>query len=96
MAPIIELQQKELPDNCFVFKHSTRCPISAAAAEEVRQASFSLPLYWINVVEQRDLSNWVAEELATRHESPQLLRVENGEAVKVWNHRQIRRGEIEG
>ncbi len=87
---IIELTKQELPANCYVFKHSTRCPISSAAAEEVRNASFSIPLYWINVVEQRALSNWITETYNVQHESPQLLLIEQGKVESNWTHRAIK------
>ena len=96
MGGIIDLTGKNLPPACFVFKHSTRCPVSRRAAEEVRGLSWDPPLYWISVVEQRELSNWVAEEYGTRHESPQLLRIEEGRVRSVWNHREITRENIEG
>lgn len=94
-AGIIPLSEKISLERCYVFKNSTRCPISTRAAEEVRRMSWSLPLYWIDVVEQRELSNWVAAELGVTHESPQLIRIENGKADKVWNHHQIRKENIE-
>ncbi|MCB0322860.1 MAG: DUF2847 family protein [Bdellovibrionales bacterium] len=86
---IIELNEQRLPSDCYVFKHSTRCPISAAAASRVRQAESSLPLYWVNVVEQRSLSNWIAAELQVRHESPQLILLRSGKVEAVWNHGQV-------
>lgn len=92
MPTIISLSEKQLPDECFVFKHSTRCPVSAAAAQEVRSGEFDQPLYWINVVEQRELSNWVAERYKVPHQSPQLIRIRGGEPSAVLNHGQIRRG----
>lgn len=88
---IIRISEKQPLGTCFVFKHSTRCPVSTRASEEVKQATWNEPLYWIDVVEQRELSNWVASELGVTHESPQLIRVENGKPVKVWNHHQIRK-----
>lgn len=89
---IIELDKKELPLTCYVFKHSTRCPISTNAAEVVKSVANSLktPLYWINVIEQRDLSNWIAEEYKAQHQSPQLLKIENGVVVKNTTHQGIK------
>ncbi len=92
--PIEELQAKDLPQDCFVFKHSTACPISRMAADEVKSTDFELPLYWINVIQQRDLSNWVATTYAVRHESPQLLLIKNGKVQQVWNHHEIKRSDI--
>lgn len=89
MSTILELEEKNLPENCFVFKHSTACPISFAAADQVKAASFSLPLYWINVREQRDLSNWVESHYEVEHESPQLIYIKDGKAESSCSHRQV-------
>ncbi|MCB0358247.1 MAG: DUF2847 family protein [Bdellovibrionales bacterium] len=91
MPTIIELTEKEVPESCYIFKHSTRCPISAAAAEEVRSAVSNDDVYWINVVEQRPLSDWVETAFGVQHESPQLLRVVDGAVRDVWNHGAVRR-----
>jgi len=89
------LSEKNLPANCYIFKHSTRCPISAAAAENVKQIHWKMPLYWINIIEQRDFSDWVASNYCVKHESPQLLQVEDSKVVKVWNHREITKEAVE-
>ena len=90
MSKIIELKSKDLPENCYVFKNSTVCPISFAAADEVKAANFDLHLYWINVREQRELSNWVAENYQVVHESPQLILIKGGKAQSSWSHAQIK------
>lgn len=86
MAQPIALQDEELPDNCLVFKHSTRCNVSETAAEAVRAATFTLPLYWVNVIEQRALSDWIERFYGVRHESPQLLLIKNGRVDSSWTH----------
>ena len=94
MGTIINLQEKNLAPDCYVYKHSTACPISASAAEVIRSVDLSMPVFWINIIEQRHLSDWVEEEYNTRHESPQLLEIRDGKVAKVWNHRAINREEI--
>jgi bacillithiol system protein YtxJ len=89
VSTIVALQQKSLPEECFVFKHSTTCPLSARAAREVEAIVTALPIYWINVREQRDLSNWFAETYGVIHESPQLVLLRAGRPVKVWNHSEV-------
>lgn len=91
MSAIVPLQEKSLPASCYLFKHSTACPISAQAAEEVKAMREELPVYWVNVREQRDLSTWIAETYGVRHESPQLILLRDGKPAKVWNHFEIRR-----
>jgi bacillithiol system protein YtxJ len=60
----------------FIFKHSTACPVSALAhrsfekfAENVENARFAKVL----VIQNRDLSNYIAEHSGIRHESPQVI-----------------------
>ena len=72
----------------FIFKHSTTCPISAAAHHRVgeylaRHGDTAPAFYLVKVIESRPLSNAIAEQLRVRHESPQLLLVRSGAAV--WN-----------
>lgn len=84
------LTSEQLPADCYVFKHSTRCPVSSAASEAVERHRWDLPLYWINVIEQRVLSNWVGIHFGIPHESPQLLLIRAGQVVQVVNHGEIR------
>lgn len=91
MSQIIEFTDKNLPKDCYIFKHSTACPISFAAANEVKLAKLSLPLYWINVIEERPASNWVAETYKVTHQSPQLILIENGKVTSSWSHGEIKK-----
>ena len=86
MANIINLENKTLPENGFIFKHSTRCPISSRAAKVVKKSHYEGDIYWVDVVERRDLSNWIADELNVVHESPQLLYLKDGKVAKTWSH----------
>lgn len=91
MSTIISLNEKSLPERCLVYKHSTTCGVSARAAKEVEALQTDIPIYWVNVREQRELSNWIAETLHVTHESPQLILLAAGAAARVWNHFQINR-----
>ena len=94
MNTIIPMKEKALPADCLVYKHSTTCGISASAAKEVRAMETDLPIYWINVREQRDLSNWVAETYHVDHESPQLILIRGGKAGKAWSHYEVNRTNV--
>ncbi|MFD0671858.1 bacillithiol system redox-active protein YtxJ [Cohnella sp. GCM10027633] len=72
----------------LVFKHSTTCPISAGAHEELTKyvedahggpVDFAL----VRVIEERPVSNEIAERLGVKHASPQAILVKDGQAV--WN-----------
>lgn len=91
MTQIIDMTTASLPERCFVFKHSTACRISTSAATEVREAQTEIPIYWVNVIEQRPLSNWIAEHYGIQHESPQLLLIDEGKVKASWSHRAIQR-----
>ena len=82
-------KKSELPDDCYIYKHSTACPVSAAAAQVVESTTFDLPVYWVDVIGQRKLSNQVAQRYGVPHESPQLLKIEQGGATTVLSHHQI-------
>lgn len=78
----------------LVFKHSTRCPISAGAYNEFKSYLESSPSEDVDyglvyVVENRDVSNAVAESLQLKHESPQVILVKNGEPVWNTSHSKI-------
>ena len=94
MSTIIPMSEKNLPAECLVYKHSTTCPTSAAAGQEVRAMKTDLPIYWVNVREQRDLSNWVADTYQVRHESPQLILIRDGKMQKVWSHYEVNRTSV--
>ncbi len=82
---------EETQEPVLIFKHSTRCPISAAAYEQVKRYVSSAPpgsppVYLIKVIESRPVSNAVAERLGVNHQSPQLILVAGGRAVWSSSH----------
>jgi len=66
----------------LIFKHSSRCGTSAMASEEVHDlldgAPFGADVYLIHIQAHRALSDEVARRLGVRHESPQVLLVQDG------------------
>lgn len=81
----------------FIFKHSTRCPISSGANRRVRDyildkqdAEADIPeFYLLKVVESRAVSDALAEQLGVPHQSPQLILVRDGKAVWSTTHHNI-------
>lgn len=73
----------------FIFKHSTRCPISSGARREVERylaGDGALPVYINYVVESRAISNAIEANTGIRHESPQMLLLVSGKAVWHTSH----------
>lgn len=46
----------------------------------------NLPLYFLDLIKHRDISNKVAEDFKVHHESPQLLLIKNGECILDQSH----------
>jgi bacillithiol system protein YtxJ len=65
----------------IVFKHSTTCPVSAAAYAEMSEVSNDVSL--VVVQRARDVSREIEARTGLRHESPQAIILRNGKAV--WN-----------
>ncbi|HEY0245869.1 MAG TPA: bacillithiol system redox-active protein YtxJ [Mucilaginibacter sp.] len=83
-----EIKQQE--GYSLIFKHSTRCPISSMAKKrfelEWDALPKNLPLYFLDLIQHRDISNQIAQEFQVHHESPQLLLIKDGECVLDQSH----------
>ena len=71
-----------------IFKHSTTCPISADAYEEM--ARFTGEVALIEVQNTRELSKEIEARTGVDHESPQVIILRNGRAVWHASHWKIR------
>jgi bacillithiol system protein YtxJ len=63
----------------ILFKHSTTCPISAAAYQQMSRSGSAVAL--VVVQRARDISRQVETLTGVRHESPQAIILRNGQAV---------------
>jgi bacillithiol system protein YtxJ len=69
-----------------IFKHSTRCSISRMVLKQFENEynlENKLDLYFLDLLEHRDISNEIANSFGVVHQSPQLLVIQN--AVSVYN-----------
>ena len=78
----------------FLFKHSTRCPISTFAQKEyykhVQTADREKVEYtFLDLIAYRNVSNAIAEKTGVVHQSPQAILLVNGDAVWSDTHTQI-------
>ncbi len=64
-----------------IFKHSTRCSISKMVLtrfqKEWKMKDENVVPLFLDLLEHRDISTFIAEQLEVRHESPQMLLVKN-------------------
>jgi bacillithiol system protein YtxJ len=84
---------KQKPGYSLIFKHSTRCSISMMAKRRFELDWDSLPeempLYFLDLIQHRDLSAQVAQLFQVHHESPQLLLIKDGECILDQSHGEI-------
>jgi bacillithiol system protein YtxJ len=78
---------------CLIFKHSTRCSISAMALSRL-ESGWNLPdkqpeTWFLDLLAHRDLSAAIAAELGVQHQSPQVILVRDGAAVYTASHSAI-------
>ena len=65
----------------MVFKHSTTCPISAVAYEQMTRFDGEVAL--VEVQSAREVSKEIEKQTGIPHESPQVIILRNGKVV--WN-----------
>ena len=78
----------------LIFKHSTRCNISHIVKNDfISNYGFSsddFGLWHLDLLAHRTLSDAIAKHLGVVHESPQLIVIKNGKALKSASHEKIR------
>ncbi|WP_418263121.1 bacillithiol system redox-active protein YtxJ [Flavobacterium faecale] len=75
-----------------IFKHSTRCSISRMALKQFEN-EFDLESevtpYYLDLLENRAISNEIASKFDVFHQSPQLILIKDGQAVYDASHSDI-------
>lgn len=75
-----------------IFKHSTRCSISRFALKQFENEynlEDQVALYFLDLLNYRDISNEIANRFQVFHQSPQLILIKNGVAVYDASHSDI-------
>lgn len=85
-------------DTALLFKHSTRCPISAAAREQMDRLlarNPGAPVYTVDVHDAAEASRYLAEKTGVEHQSPQVILARGGRAAWHANHFEIRADDVQ-
>jgi len=93
MEQLTEIKQISKSEAVAIFKHSTRCGISRMVIklfekrfdEELKD----FKVYYLDLLNYREISNEVGYTFQVLHQSPQLLVIKNGEAVNFASHYEI-------
>lgn len=77
----------------LIYKHSHRCSVCFVAKGDLEQSSEEIldhaDMHFVNVVHHREASDYIASELDIRHESPQVILVDQGDVVWHASHGSI-------
>ncbi|MBV1924748.1 MAG: bacillithiol system redox-active protein YtxJ [Flavobacteriaceae bacterium] len=76
-----------------IFKHSTRCGISRMVINQFESnytiEAENLKLYYLDLLNFRDISNEIGYKFQVMHQSPQLIVIKNTETVAHASHYEI-------
>lgn len=81
----------------LIFKHSTSCSISRATLDRLERnwnIEKGAKLYFLDLLQHRDISNEIAQRFDVAHESPQALIIDQGRAVYDRSHFDINYADI--
>ncbi|MFW6083988.1 MAG: bacillithiol system redox-active protein YtxJ [Gemmatimonadota bacterium] len=80
-------------DRVLLYKHSTRCGLSTRAQRQIRRFMENFPaapVYLVDVIADRSVSDAIEARLGIRHETPQAILVEDGDPLRDASHRGVR------
>ena len=77
----------------LIFKHSTRCGISRVVIKKFEslfnEENKQLKVYYLDLLNFREVSSKLSEVFQVIHQSPQLLVIKNGISVYDGSHYEI-------
>jgi len=87
----IEKESFEQP--VVIFKHSISCGLSAMARFQLERdwdfESEELKFYYLDLINNRSVSNEVADRYGIIHQSPQIIVLKDGKTVYNTSHHKI-------
>ena len=82
----------------LIYKHSGRCSVCVFAksnlehgAEEISEVA---DMNFVDVIASRGVSNYIAEKLNVRHESPQAILLDQGKIIWHDSHGSVKSAKI--
>lgn len=94
LSQLDQIDQESGDMDVVVFKHSTRCGISAMTEDALMKGidwdQSEFKFYYLDLLNHRDISNQIAERYGVVHQSPQLILIREGRAVDSVTHHAVR------
>jgi bacillithiol system protein YtxJ len=89
-----EIKEVSKTQKVMIFKHSTRCSISAMALNRLERSwqeneMQAIKPYYLDLLNFRAISNQIEMQFGVEHQSPQLIIIENAQAVYDASHYDI-------
>ncbi len=89
-----EIRHESTEQKILIFKHSTRCSTSRAMLDRLERnwkedEMQTVKPYFLDLLSYRQISNAIAEKFNVEHESPQVLIIQNGDAIYHASHTSI-------
>lgn len=87
--------ESSLENTVVIFKHSIRCMISKTVLRNfereisAKENLGEIKFYYLDLINHRDISNKIAEELGVTHQSPQIIIIKDKKAIKNASHENI-------
>ncbi|WP_026449808.1 bacillithiol system redox-active protein YtxJ [Aequorivita capsosiphonis] len=99
MDQLDEIVEQSKTKPVAIFKHSTRCGISRGVLKLLEKnyqlTDDQLKLYYLDLLQNRDISNEIAARFKVPHESPQMIVIKNGIVVHTESHHGIDASHLE-
>ena len=90
---IKQIRSLSKSETVFIFKHSTRCGISKMVIKRFEnmfnESMSNVKVYYLDLLNYRDISNEIAVSFEVIHQSPQLLIIKNEVSVFNASHQDI-------
>ncbi len=95
-AGLQSLVEKSNEKPQVIFKHSTRCSISSMAKNRLEKSEEpeNIDFHFLDLIKFRSLSNQIADDFGIKHESPQVILIQNAKPVYHTSHSAIFMDEI--
>ncbi len=99
IAQLETIKTESVANPILIFKHSTRCSISATAMARLErnwkpENAKGLKTYYLDLIAYRPVSSKIEADFNIEHQSPQVLLIKNGKCVYDASHMAISMEEI--
>jgi bacillithiol system protein YtxJ len=91
-----EIRERSKVKPQVIFKHSIRCGVSSMVKTRLEKSNppADIDFNFLDLINNRNISNKLAEEFDVWHESPQVLLIKDGKCVYNESHSAIRMADL--